>query len=149
MYWAFHLFFSQLLWFWLIFFIREHNITVTSHDCNGMSNHWQLNCLLNSLFRLTWEEISKLPLLTLCEGNPPSPVASPHRGPESLKIFPCHNIITFERSIRILWDLPWDLLAFQPSAPGEISCQLCHYPHPSLHMLTQYWGLGTSVVWAE
>ena len=30
------------------------------HECHGLSNHWQLDCLLNSFFGLTAKNISKL-----------------------------------------------------------------------------------------
>ena len=30
------------------------------HECHGISDHWQLDCLLNSFFRLTAKNISKL-----------------------------------------------------------------------------------------
>ena len=37
-------------------------ITVTSHECFGISNNWQLDCLFNSLLRLTWK---KTPMLCI------------------------------------------------------------------------------------
>ena len=35
-------------------------ITMSSHECHGFSNYWQLDCFFNSLFRLTTKETSKL-----------------------------------------------------------------------------------------
>ena len=45
-------------------------ILVTSHKCNGVSSHWELNYLFIILLRLTLMEISKLHITTLCKGNP-------------------------------------------------------------------------------
>ena len=47
---------TPLTWFMLT---AQCIITVTSHGHHGMSNHWQLGYLLNSLFRLTWKKTSK------------------------------------------------------------------------------------------
>ena len=41
------------------------------NELNGVSNHQRLNCLLNRLFRLRSEQISKLRVTGLCEGNSP------------------------------------------------------------------------------
>ena len=40
--------------------LSNNVITVMSNKHHGVSNHQQLNCLFNSLFRLTAKEISKL-----------------------------------------------------------------------------------------
>ena len=42
----------------------------TSHECHDILNHWQLQCLFNSLLMQTSKETSKVVLLVLCEGNP-------------------------------------------------------------------------------
>ena len=61
------------------------SLTVTSHQCHGVSNHQKLDCLFSSLFRLTPERnINKAlhswwhhqmetfsALLALCAGNSP------------------------------------------------------------------------------
>ena len=52
-----------------------YKYTVMSHECHGITNHWQLNCLFKSLFGL---RTKKSLLLALCEENPPS-VDSTHK----------------------------------------------------------------------
>ena len=44
------------------------------NECNGVSNHWRLNGLLNRLFRCWSKKTSKFCITGLCEGN--SPVTS-------------------------------------------------------------------------
>ena len=46
-------------------------ITATSNDRPGFSNHRSIECLFNSLFRLTTKEHQMSALLSICEGNPP------------------------------------------------------------------------------
>ena len=41
------------------------------NECNGVSNHWHLDCVLNHLFRRRSKKTSKLWVNGLCEGNPP------------------------------------------------------------------------------
>ena len=45
--------------------------TVTSHECHGISYHQKLECLFDSLFRLTTNIHQSSTSLDLCEGNPP------------------------------------------------------------------------------
>ena len=44
----------------LKFWVKSLSITVTSREFHGGSNHGQLDCLFNSLFRVTTEKTSKL-----------------------------------------------------------------------------------------
>ena len=46
-------------------------IRLTSSGCQGVSNHWQIDCLSNGLFRSTSKKTSKIVFLVLCDGNPP------------------------------------------------------------------------------
>ena len=39
------------------------------NECNGISYHWRLDCLLNRLFRPRSKKKSKLCIIGLCEGN--------------------------------------------------------------------------------
>ena len=62
------------------------------HDeCNGVSNHPRLDCLLHRLFRRRSKKTLKLRLTVLCEGN--SPMNSPHKGPVTRKMFPFDEVI--------------------------------------------------------
>ena len=45
-------------------------MAMTSHDRHGVSNHRQLHCLFNRLFRLTSKKIPKLRATGLCEEKP-------------------------------------------------------------------------------
>ena len=60
-------------------------ITVTSHGHHGVSNHQQLTCLINRLFRRT----SK----TFCEGNPSVTGGSPHKRPVTRQTLPFDDVI--------------------------------------------------------
>ena len=46
-------------------------IKAMSNDCHGIWNYWLVECLFNSLFRLTAKKHQSSTLLSLCEGNPP------------------------------------------------------------------------------
>ena len=48
----------------------QHHIQVMLNENNGISNHWQLNCLFNITFRLTTKENQIKALVGLCKGNP-------------------------------------------------------------------------------
>ena len=48
-----------------------HDIMAVSNESNGISYHWQLNCLFHSLFRLTVRKHLSSKLLAICEGTPP------------------------------------------------------------------------------
>ena len=41
-----------------------------SYEHYGISDHWQLKCLYNSLIGLTSNKLQKFALLAPCEGNP-------------------------------------------------------------------------------
>ena len=75
------------------------------NECDGVSNHWRLICLLNRLFRRRSKKTSKVRVTGLCEGNPPvteeinrSPVDSPHKGPVTGKMFPFDVVIMTYRN---------------------------------------------------
>ena len=53
---------------------RHHN------ECDGISNHWRFDCLLNCLFRHRSVKISKLRVSGLCQGNPPVTSGFPLQG---------------------------------------------------------------------
>ena len=60
-----------------------------SSEGHGLSNHQLLNCLFNSLFRLSSKKTSKFPFMFFCGFQ----VDSPHIEPVIRKAFPCHNLI--------------------------------------------------------
>ena len=71
------------------------------NECNGISNHRRLACLLNGLFGHRSKKISKLHVTGLCAGNSPvfvlgihrGLVNSPHKGPVMQKMFPFDDVI--------------------------------------------------------
>ena len=77
--WLHQYFFSTLQW--------RHN----GHD--SVSNHQLQDCLLNRLFRRRSKKTSRLPVTSLCVGNSPGPVNSPHKRPVMRKMFPFDNVI--------------------------------------------------------
>ena len=50
--------------FWVVYnslrLVLVYQVTKMSHDCHSISNNWQLDCLFNSLLRLTIKGTSKL-----------------------------------------------------------------------------------------
>ena len=63
------------------------------NERDGVSNHMRLDCLLNRLFRHRSKKSSKLRVTDLCEGNSPVTMNSPHKGPETRKMFPFDDVI--------------------------------------------------------
>ena len=65
--------FSKLWWdhtlSWLLALFT--NISVASYDCHNFSNHCQLDCLVNSLFRLIKMKTPKPHVTMLCKGKSP------------------------------------------------------------------------------
>ena len=70
-------------------------VTVTSNDRHGVSNYRSIQCLFNTLFRLTTKKYQRSALLSLCEGNPPVSCGSHHKRPITRKLFPFDDVITF------------------------------------------------------
>ena len=48
-----------------------HSLQWRHNGCDGVSNHWRLDCLLFHLFRRRPKKTSKLLVTGLCEGNSP------------------------------------------------------------------------------
>ena len=77
--------------------IQEHTvfgkdaITITSHECQGIWNHWQLSHLFNSLFSLTTIKTSKLCITELFVSEIHQwPMDSHHKGP--VMWLSCHHV---------------------------------------------------------
>ena len=71
-------------------------ITLTSHEHHDVSNHWQLDCSFNSLFRLTTKKISELHITDPLWGESTSDWWIPLiKGPIMRKVFPHHGIIMY------------------------------------------------------
>ena len=68
------------------------DITVTSHEHHGVSNHRQFLCF-SSRFRRTSKKTSKLLVNGLCEGNHRWPMVSPHKGLVTRKMFSINDVI--------------------------------------------------------
>ena len=70
-------------------------IRVILYKCQRVSNHYQLDCLLNNLFRLTTtkENIQIPHYWPFVRGIHQWPVDSPHKGPAMWKTFPCNDMI--------------------------------------------------------
>ena len=65
-----------------------------NNEHNNVSNHQRLDCLLNCLFRLRSNEISKLRVTGLCEGNSPVTGEFPAQrasNAENVSIWWCHH----------------------------------------------------------
>ena len=74
-------------------------ITMMLHECPAVSNHWQIDYLLNSLFGLTVKETSKLHITGPLEftGGFSSQSAS------DVGSFPCHGVIIKQFARCIDW----------------------------------------------
>ena len=71
--------------------LKHYNGVIMSGD--GISNFRRPDSLLNSLFRHGSKKTAKLRVTGLCEGKPPRPVDSPHKGPVTRKMFPFDGVI--------------------------------------------------------
>ena len=60
------------------------------NECEGVSNHQHLNCLLSHLFRRRSKKTSKLPVTGLCEANP-SVTSQRASNMENVSIRWCHQ----------------------------------------------------------
>ena len=58
------------------------------NECDGVSNHRCLKCLLKRFFRHRSKKTSKFRVTGLCEGISPVTVNSPHKWPVTRKMFP-------------------------------------------------------------
>ena len=61
--------------------------------CNDVSNHQQLDCLLNSLLRLASKKIKELLNCFFVRAIYRRPAVSPHEGQWCRKQFPCRSVI--------------------------------------------------------
>ena len=67
---------------------------MTSHERQGVPNHWQLGCLFNSLFGLsTKKPLNCSTLLSLCEEDHWLTADSLYNGTVMRKAFPCYDVI--------------------------------------------------------
>ena len=63
------------------------------NECNGISNHWHLNCLLKFLFKQGSKKTSKLQVTGLYEGNPPVTGGFPSQRASNWKILPFDDVM--------------------------------------------------------
>ena len=82
-------------------------VTATSNDGHGVSNHWPMECLFNTLFGFTTKKKhQRSALLSFCVGNPPVTGGFLHKGKVTRKMFPFDDVImctshTYKFSIRL------------------------------------------------
>ena len=65
-----------------------------SHECHGILNHWQFNCLLNSFLWMITKKHQNSVLLALCQENPPLTDGFPSQRAnyvESISMLWCHH----------------------------------------------------------
>ena len=96
-----------------------HPLQWRRNECDGVSNHRRLRCLLNCWFRRTLKKTSKLRVTGLCAGIHRWPVNSPHKRPVTREMF--------------FW---WRHHAL--NAPHFTHTSSTHGQHPRLHMV-QSW----------
>ena len=72
-------------------------ITAISNGRHGVSNYHSIECLFNSLFKLTTKEHQRSALLSFCVwGIHRWPVVSPHKGTVTRKMFPFDDVIMIQ-----------------------------------------------------
>ena len=76
-----------------LLFVAWFVSTATSHECHGLSNHWQLDYLMNRSFSVTTKETSHSALVTLCEGNPLVTLGFSSQRPVMRQTFSCQNLV--------------------------------------------------------
>ena len=79
------------------------------NECNGVSNLRRLDSLLSRLLRHRSKKTSNLCVTGLCK----KPVDSPHKGPVTRKLFPCHHDSWIIRSML------WLLIHWLHASPGH------------------------------
>ena len=88
--WKFNVFICiHLIWICWFRFVVWGILQLDHNECNGISNHRRLDCLLNRLIKHRSKKTSKLRVIGLCEGNPPVT----HTGPVTRKMFPFDDVI--------------------------------------------------------
>ena len=85
----------------------------SDNERDGISNHWHLNCLFDHLLRCRSKTTSKLCTTGLCEGNPPWPVDSPHKGPVMWKMFPFNTKLLTLFQVYSTWEFAGQLISHQ------------------------------------
>ena len=73
---------------------KQPNTLQWCHMCHAISNHWQLNCLLNSFLWMITKKHQNSVLLALCQKNPPVTGGFPSqraRYVESISMLWCHH----------------------------------------------------------
>ena len=98
--------------------------------CNGISNHWHLDCLFNCLFRCRSKKTSKLCITGLCEGYPPVTGVFPSKRASNMDVvfwFKFHwNLF---QMVQVLWGLLYKNMKDQ----GSVSrCRLTSIGIPML-----------------
>ena len=75
------------------------------NECDGVSNHWRLNCLPNRLFRRRSKKTSKLRFTGLCEGNSPVTGGFPAQRTSDAEKVPFDDVImkALVKCPRVLW----------------------------------------------
>ena len=77
-------------------------ITATSNDRHGVSNYQPIECLFNSLFKLTSKKHQRSALLSLCEEKLLWPVVSLHKGTE-IFLIDWHLFPLIQTRSTIIW----------------------------------------------
>ena len=94
----------QIQWSAMVFargkFTGCVNITVASHECFGVLNHWQFSCMFKHLFRLATKKYQSSALLVFVMGVLWRSLDFPLEVPKIRKWFPHHNIIIIMRNIK-------------------------------------------------
>ena len=73
------------------------------NECEGVTNHQHLDCLLSRLYRLISKQASKLCVTGLCEGNPLVTGGFPSTGPVTRKMFPFNDVIIHKSDDFLTW----------------------------------------------
>ena len=77
------------------------DITMTSHECHEVSNHRPLECLFNTLFRLTTTKYQRPTAPTICQGNRPVTGRFPSLMASNVETCWRHQMETFSSSLAI------------------------------------------------
>ena len=110
------------------------------NECDSVSNHQHLDCLLNRMFRHRSKKTSKLHDTGLCEGNPPATSGFPSQRPVKQKMFPFDYIIM----MKAIWIAYQNLIIMNKSSVKRYSKHYFHnrhcrciqtYPTPSIQAM--------------
>ena len=120
---------------------------MTSHECHEVSNHRPLECLFNTLFRLTTTKHQRPTAPAICQGNRPVPGRFPSLMASNVETWWRHQMETFSALVVICAGkspVPGEFLAQRPVTR---SFNVFFDLRLNKRLSTQSWGWWFETLW--